>query len=430
MMKSILLFVNSISKEMACEIREFEKLENRKFNILVIRDKKKSDWTGKIDTRGVSKVLTCNFDKSYEIKKTLAPYQNSLVAIISKGEVNVKSLKNIIPHVPYVYTPTESSILWATDKLSMREQLKAYDPNITPKFTVVSDDSKESIIKIIKKVGFPLVIKPTELAMSLLVSVCYHEEELVKTLKKVFRKIRKVYKENGRIEEPKVLVEEFMDGKMYSIDAYVDSKGKIYWCPFVSVKTGKEIGFDDFFGYQRITPTTLKVSTQEKAKQVAAQSVCGLGLRSTTTHIELMRTDDGWKVVELGARIGGFRTIMYKLSFDIDHAINDIRIRMNERPIISKKRKGYTAVLKFFAKKEGLLSVLRGTKKVRNLSSFKSAKIHIKVGELCLYSKHGGKGVCDIVLFHKDRSNLLADIRRVEDYIKIETVKSRSRLKY
>lgn len=424
MKKDILLFINSISREVADEVAQFEKKEKRSFRIIVIRDIKKSDIDKEVvKSRGIFKLLNCNFSKSSNIKKTLAPYQNDILAVVSRGEKNVDSLRKIIPHVPYVFSPTESSLLWATDKLLMREQLMAYDPSITPAFTVVTDDSEESRKKIIKKVGFPLVIKPTGLAMSLLVSICFHEEELEKTIKKVFRKIKRIYKENGRSESPKVLIEEFMDGKMYSVDAYVDADGNIYWCPFVHVKTGKEIGFDDFFGYQRITPTTLNESTQQKAKEVATKSIYALGLRNTTTHIELMRTDNGWKVIELGARIGGFRSIMYQLSFGIEHSINDIRIRLNEEPIIPKKIKGYTAAFKFFAKEEGILSVYKGPKKIKKLVSFKSIKTYLKIGDTCLYSKHGGKGVCDVVLFNKDRSELFADIRRVEERLVIKTIK-------
>lgn len=423
MKKNILLFVNSVSKGTLASVREYEKTVGKKFRIGVIRDKQKSDWSEQTKQRGISFLVVSNFKKTGLVKKSLMPYIQDIVAVISRSESNIDTFKKIIPHVPYVLAPTESSLTWATDKIQMREQFTAFDSDISPKFTVITDDTKKSIEKVSKKVGFPLVIKPAGLAASLLVSICFHEEELEKTVKKVFRKIRKVYKDNNREEVPRVLVEQFMEGEMYSVDAYVNAKGTISWCPMVHVKTGRTIGFDDFFGYQRITPTTLKQSTQDKALIVAAKSVHALGLKNSTAHIELMRTDSGWKVIELGARIGGFRNTLYNLSFGIKHDLNDILIRLGEKPKLPKKQKGFAVAMQFFAKKEGVLHTLKGLKKIQKLESFQEIKKHLQIGDMCLFAKHGGKSICDIILFNKNRSELLADIRRIEEYMVIETSK-------
>lgn len=420
-MKEFILFINSVSSEDLVAIKDYNKKTGKQYKIAVLRDISKSTWEGPANQRGVL-LLTCKLNKSTSIKKTLGPYQHQIAAVIARGEVNVTNLRKIIPHVPYTPCPTETSLLWATDKLQMREQFRAYAPDITPKFTIVKDTSEESIEKIRKKVGFPLVIKPTGLAKSLLVSICFHEDELEKTLNKTLKKINKIYKENNRTDEPVILVEEFMEGEMYSIDAYINRKGSVSWCPLVHVKTGKEIGFDDFFGYQRLTPTTLNESAQEKAKLVAKDAIYALGLRNTTAHIELMRTNHGWKVIELGARIGGFRNVLYKLSYGINHSLNDILIRLNEKPKIPKKKKGYAAALVFYAKKEGKLKTFKGAKKVRALQSFEDIKINMQIGDMCKFAKHGGDSVCQVVLFNESRSNLLADIRRVEKSIIIETV--------
>ncbi len=77
--------------------------------------------------------------------------------------------------------------------------------------------------------------------------------------------------------------------------------------------------------------------------------------------------------------------------------------------------------MKFFAKKEGKLIKLTGIKKAQELKSFKRIYISKKVGDSCTYAKHGGVSVFNIILFNKDRSLLLADIRRLEKMIHIET---------
>ncbi len=286
----------------------------------------------------------------------------------------------------------------------------------------VKDTSDQTLQAIEEKIGFPLMVKPTGLAASRLVSVCFHKEELAKTLRTVFRKINTAYKETGGTWEPKVLVEQFMEGNMYSIDAYVTSRGKVYFCPMVHVKTGRSIGFDDFFGYLQSTPTLLKKKNVLDAEATATDAIHALALRSTSAHIELMKTEIGWKIIEVGARIGGFRQMMYELSFGINHTMNDILIRVPEKPQIGRKAKGHSASLKFFSKKEGHLTKLLGIKKTRELESFKKIYVHKKIGSKCTYAKHGGSSVFDIILFNENRAKLLADIRRLELMIKIEVI--------
>ena len=222
-----------------------------------------------------------------------------------------------------------------------------------------------------------------------------------------------------RINE--TVVQQFLDGQLYSIDAYVTSRGKVTFCPPVAVKTGQNIGFDDFFGYQQVTPTLLNKESIEEAECIAKKGIHALGLRSTTAHVELLKTEKGWKVVEIGPRIGGFRDQMYKKSFGINHTMNDILVRIPEKVSVPKKVLGHSAALKFFAKKEGILTKLTGIKKVQELESFDNIKINKKVGDRCMYAKNGGQSVFNIMLFNEDRSKLLADIRRLEQTIEIET---------
>lgn len=368
-------------------------------------------------------VFKINLTSETTILKSLRPYLDELLAVTCRSEATINQFAKIIPFLPYLRTPSAQSLLWSVDKLSMRKRFKSYKPKITPRYKIVSDSSQETIHAVQEKVGFPLIVKPTGLASSLLVSICYHEEELEKNLRAAFRKIKslnKTYKK-GEVEEAKLLVEEFMDGDMYSIDGYVNSRGKIYFCPMVAVTTGRGIGFDDFFGYKQITPTALKLPNIKTARSVATDAIHALGLRSSSAHVELMKTEDGWKVIEVGPRVGGFRNIMYKLSFNIDHTENDIFIRIPKKPRIPKKRLGYTAAMKFFAKKEGAITSIAGMKKAQELSSFKEIHVNKKIGDKAHYAKNGGKSVFNIILHNAERSKLLADIRRLESYIKIET---------
>ncbi len=417
--KDILLFIHSAPVTGVDDIRKFKTPSGKTPRIAVIGDSKLRKWQELAKINGADIIIATDLSKPLKIAKSLLPYQEELLAVISRNEAKMSEFAKIVPHVPYLKTPTAESLRWASDKIAMRERLYLYDKKITPKFTVVQDSSVQSIEKVETKLNFPIIIKPSGLAASRLVTLCYHKEEFETSLNKVFRKINSVYKQTKVTTKPRVLVEEFMEGSMYSIDGYVNSRGKIYFCPMVYIKTGKSIGFEDFFGYMQICPTQLKQKSIDKAEVVATKAVHALGLRSCTAHIELMRTEDGWKVIEVGARVGGFRHHMYQHSFDFNHTLNDIRIRVPQKPIIKKKINGYTVAMKFFAKKEGVLKSLQGVKKIKGLESYVEIMQRKKIGSKCSFAKNGGSSVVNLILFNKNRSALFSDIRRAEQSLKI-----------
>jgi biotin carboxylase len=301
----------------------------------------------------------------------------------------------------------------------MRERIQNYEPKINPKYKIISKNTKQEIQSLIDYIGFPLIVKPSGLAASRLVSICYHKEELEAALKNIFKNVETIHKKTGGTWESKILVEQFMEGTMYSMDVYVSESGKLFYCPMIYVKTGRAIGFDDFFGYEQMTAAKLHKDAIAQAEWAAATAIRAMALRSTTVHIEFIRMEDGWKIIEMGPRAGGFRHMLYAYSHGINHTMNDILIRTKKKPILPKTQLGWSVAMKFFAKTEGKMKALNGIKKAQNLSSFKVVYIHKKVGESCTYAKHGGSSVFDIIMFNKDRSELLADIRRLEKMIEI-----------
>ncbi len=419
--KDTILLVGMPTKSAAENLIEFRDEWKDPLKFFLLTDKEAVTEEDKEIQNFFDEVLIVNFDSDISIEKVLVPHRDKFLAVTCRAESHIPKFRQVIPHLPYLKAPLPASLTWSVDKLEMRRRFKGYDPKITPKYMYVKDASNETLQKVEEKVGFPLIVKPTGLAVSLLVNIAYHPEELKQNLQKVFRKLKSLSKGYAG-KEPRVLVEQFMEGTMYSVDAYVNSRGTVYFCPMVSVKTGKEAGFDDFFGYQQMTPTKLKKSSIENAQKVAEKSVHALGLRSTTAHIELMRTEQGWKVIEVGPRIGGFRHNMYELSYGIDHTANDIFIRIPRKPKIPKKVLGYTAVFKIFPQNPGIITTLKGVKKIQKLKSFYALHVNQKVGDRANAASDGGRSVFNVTLFNEERSKLLADIRRMEQLIEIKTI--------
>ena len=422
--RDTIIFVNEIAPNqvdwVVKGVQEVEQRLGRPLKALLVtdkRDKKVPEYTTfpfPFDHKRV------NMDSIIQLEEVLLPYTSKVLTIVCRGERNIPYFKKIIPFMPFVRTPTEESLSWATNKIDMRRRLRAYDKSISPKYCVVEDSSPVSATEIIKKLKFPVIIKPAGLAASVLVSAAYHEDELRKELRRIFRRLRSVHKSKGFSEPPQVIAEEFMEGTMFSTDIYVNSRGTMYSTPVVMIQTGAAAGYNDFFGYKQVSPTSLKKASRQRAIEVAKKGVEALGLRSITAHVELMKTPKGFKIIEIGPRVGGFRDFLYDASYGINHAANDILVRLPMKPEIPRTILAHSAVMKIYPREQGIVQSIRGIKKCRQFESV--VKLHAKTrkGERVAFASNGGNSIADVYLTNKDKSKLLADMRRVEQTLQVK----------
>jgi len=372
----------------------------------------------------LNKIIHCNTSDLFLLEKAIYKFRDQVAVCISKYESPMPLWARLVPFFTYLRNPDPRSILIANDKLEMRKAFRRYCPEITPKFIRVQKYTENIIKKIIQEIDFPCVIKPTNLSKSKLVINCYYREELEKNLKSVFRKIKSLYKKDFAETEPKIIVEQLMEGQMYSIDAYVSGSGTIYYTPIIEIKTGKDAGYDDLFMYTQITPAALDKEEEKKAQEVVAKATYAIGLRSCTIHCELMKTAKGWKVIELAPRTGGFREELLFNSFGIKHNLNDLLIHLGKKPVLTKTRHKHAVFMKFWPKKTGKLKAIKGLKKSKGLNSLVKFRQGKKMGEFAGLSKDGHTFVVAFTLATKTRADLLGDIRKLEKWIKIETARN------
>jgi biotin carboxylase len=416
--KNIVLFIGPPFPEAIAAVKDLSKHMKKKYRMAFVMNKKTNLKHKKLEQQ-VDFLFKVDPKNLVAVEKALIPIKDQVIVVTCRSVFYMPLYAKIISLFPHLVMPTKDSIDWVGNKLYMRRKFRRYFPEITPKFTSVHGARKEDVDRVIKYVGFPCVVKPASLAASRLVAICYHEEELQSTLRKTFRGIKSAYKKTGAMVEPEVIVEQFMEGDMYSIDSYIDDLGDVKHLPIVQVKTGQNIGVDDFYNYRVLTPTKLNDSYEKSAQEIGDKAIKALGLRSCMVHMEFIKMDEGWRVLEIDARMGGHRDLMYRESFAIPHGMNDLLTRMGEKPVVKKKVKKYTASFNIFPKKKGVIKSIKGLKKVRELDSLKQLIIVKKVGDKAGLSKQGFNKVLDITLSSESRSGLLADIRRMEKALKI-----------
>lgn len=318
----------------------------------------------------------------------------------------------------YLKLPGSSidSARMATDKYLMRQAFMKADPRITPRFQQVT--TQEELLAFAATTTYPFILKPTNLVKSLLVLRCNNETELLNNFAYAQKTIHHLYEKYSIYDRsPQLIVEEFIQGKSCSIAAFVDDTGTPHFCnSIVSITTAAEHGADDNYLYGRILPAAVAETLSKRLFEVAETGVRALKMRSSPAHIELMYNEDEVKIVEIGARIGGYRPRMYRHSYDIDLIAQEVTLALGEVPHLEGDFKAYSAVFELFPEATGKFKALRGIKDER---AYTYLSIKPKPGQLIGPAKHGYKAAAIITIVHKDKATF-EDLCRSVDAVEVE----------
>lgn len=147
-----------------------------------------------------------------------------------------------------------------------------------------------------------------------------------------------------------VMVEEYMEGPEVSVEIMV-VEGE----PHVLTITDKYITPPPYFvELAHCEPSSLDAETQEQIRQVAAQAVKAVGMENAPAHVEIKVTQEGPKIVELAARLGGdfITSRLVPLSTGIDMVGASVLLAAGEKPDLAPTRKQGAAIHFIHAKEE------------------------------------------------------------------------------
>ena len=186
-------------------------------------------------------------------------------------------------------------------------------------------------------------------------------------------------------------------------------------------ETGYDIGYNDNFHYSRIIPSSLSKEAVQNLKEVAVLGVEALGIRSSAAHIEIIVNEQGARIVEIGARNGGYRERMHLMAHGIDiygALINTVTGREID---IKPEMHHCSSVLELFPKQKGSYKELRNQAELEALKSFYSLSIKYKPGEICGKSSDGFKAVAVIVLSNSNKQIFDENLAFIKKNVSVET---------
>lgn len=260
--------------------------------------------------------------------------------------------------------------LCATIKSYMRERLKENNVPIPDYYSV---RNFEEFINAVRKLKRCCIVKPADNAGSRgVVSLDEPERRTEEELRQTYE----YSKRNSR--NGIVMVEEFMKGPEVSVEAMtVNGETTI-----ITI-TDKYITQPPYFvEIAHSEPSRLSMETQEQIRQVALQAISAIRLHNGPSHTEIKVTEDGPKIVELAARLGGdfITSKLVPLSTGIDMVGASVLLATGEEVNLEKKwQKG--AAIHFIQGREGIIKNIRIDEEIHTLQGVEEVVIDKKAGD-------------------------------------------------
>ena len=253
----------------------------------------------------------------------------------------------------------------STDK---GEMIRAFESNgVEHPWYFILSEPKE-LENVIDQITFPCISKPTDNSGSRGVMLIHNEGEL--------RSAIAYSSENGR--GGSVIVEEYLKGPEVSVEI-ITLDGE----PHVLNVTDKlTTGAPHFVEMGHNQPSMLPISDLEKIRDLACRAVKAVGIKNGPAHVEIMLTENGPRMVELGARMGGdcITTHLVPLSTGINMIDATMRISCGETPDIEQKFSKGSAI-RYFNPKAGTIKEILGVDEALKIEGVKEISFVKKIGD-------------------------------------------------
>lgn len=363
--------------------------------------------------------VICDFSNMESIFAAVDAVPQKIDAVICVYEAFVVAAAQIGEHLGLPHLPVKSAQA-CTDKSIMRELFAKAPAKISPAFQKVN--SLHDALEFGKTHDFPLILKPVNLAKSLLITKVHDLNELEVVYKKTIAAAPAVYEKYAPNNKPEFLIEEFMEGPVHSVDAFIDSNGVPYVLEqVVDYQTGFDIGFDDNFHYSRIIPSKLSQTQIAEIREVAALGCMSLGMKNSPAHVEVILTKSGPRIVEIGARNGGYRERMHRTANGIDITANLLRVVQAQEPKVEATKNDPCAVLELFPKTPGIFTGISHEKELLELPSLTYFSIKQPI-DMHVGKSSDGYKMCAIIMLHnQDSQQFEKDLAFVNEHVAVQT---------
>lgn len=264
---------------------------------------------------------------------------------------------------------------------------------------------------VIQNTRFPVVLKPLESAGTDGVFICHNFSEIERAFNKIMQSINLF-----EVQNQSVLVESFLHGNEYvvnSVSCHGKHKVNDIWIYKKQEVEGRKI-------YDREELLDFHGDKQEALINYAHQVLDAVGIKFGPSHAEIMLTESGPVIVEVGARISGatnIRTSQECVGHDVVNLTIDSYIshaafmRAYETP---NKIIKYSMVVDLANTQEGVIIAETITSQLSSLPSLKNMVIKKSSGDYLVKTKDLMSSPAKFHLAHESQEQLMRDYETIQ----------------
>lgn len=278
---------------------------------------------------------------------------------------------------------------WSTDKFQMKRRFVAGGVPC----------AKGRLVKSVEEIAdmvFPVIVKPRDNSGSRGVKLCRTKEELESSMAEAL--------EYTKLDS--VLVEEFIEGPEYSIEAlHYDGKSEVI--QFTEKKT-TEFPYNVELGHKQ--PANLSDTQKDYIRAIIERIGMALHFENCPSHTELKINDRGIFVIETSPRLGGdyITSTLVPLSTGINMEDQLLHIALGDTVVIKKDCKNRASGVEFFSFPEGrVMSVdWNGIERLSEREGVYSVNINLREGSYIRRIKNSIDRYGETIFVCKDRQSL------------------------
>jgi biotin carboxylase len=263
---------------------------------------------------------------------------------------------------------SEETALKATNKALMRECLKLHNVPV-PIFFRSRD--YDDYLNAAKQIQGKFIVKPADNSGSR--GVFLVDDIKSKEMVKYAFEYSKNYSRSGEI-----VVEEYMEGPEVSVET-LSVGGSVH---IIAITDKLTTGAPRFVEMGHSQPSRLSDDTIRQIEIVANAAVKAIGIMNGPSHTEIIITNEGPKIVELGARLGGdnITTHLVPLSTGVNMIECCIKIALGIIPNFECKFAKASAI-RYFETEEGIIQSITGIEATKMIDEVREISFVHNVGE-------------------------------------------------
>ncbi len=315
----------------------------------------------------VVQAQTNKLDDVWAVCKRIDESSSGLTGVISSSEYYIYTA-SIVAKRLNLPGPDPIAVNIARNKYFQREKLQAEGIPV-PAF--VRAKSVTEAVSAAESIGFPVVVKPVLSSGSEGVRLCSNSVEIISHVDKLLS-----IKENprGQPNPDYVLVEEFIDGPEYSVEALGDGKVKIIG--ITKKYLGKkphfvEIGHD--------YPASLEPAESERITNLTISALKSIGLVWGPSHTEIRLAEGAPKIIEINPRLaGGMIPVLIRLVQGVDLILIILKLICGQDIQINDLVQGdcYAAIRFLIPPANGRIRKIQGLDEIRKIRRIDSVKVY------------------------------------------------------